>query len=262
MDLVGDKGPSQLPPLQRVSYSATGTTDIEPFGISFSANATRVTVQTPLTRQEATSEALSGTEWTLEGLDNYPNPVVMLGATAAAVPISLWEQSVAIVRGLSPKQVREASAKLDEVAARTRPGQELGFQVARQLAPGLSEPAVMAKYVVAESTSPTPTSGMSLEIHVEGAALGGTGGINSKLALCVEAKATLRSGNGEQLYSCPVQYRSKEGRFTEWAANDAHLFRNELKECYQTLGTAIVDQLVARGMVPQSSPPRTMYAKD
>ncbi len=69
--------------------------------------------------------------------------------------------------------------------------------------------------------------------------------------MCVEARATLRrSRDGQQLYSCPVQYLSPERKFTEWAAHDAKLFREKLRKCYRELSAAMVDQLVARGTVP------------
>jgi hypothetical protein len=102
----------------------------------------------------------------------------------------------------------------------------------------------------------------AVEIHVEEARLVGKEGINPRLALCVEARATaLRSRDGQQLYSCPVQYRSQGRHFTEWAADDARLFREELQKCYHDLSTIMVKQLVNRGVVPPDDQPRPVLAQ-
>jgi hypothetical protein len=193
-----------------------------------------------------------------------------------------------MVRGLSPKTVQEADAKLSEAANQTKPHQELAFQLARQLAPQTSQPVMLvrqplppgaeddaalmqcaARGTFASLTGDQTASGhllsqgadTALEIHVESAVLGGDGGINPKLALCVEARATLlRSRDGQQLYSCPVQYRSQGRKFTEWAAQDAKLFRAELQKCYRDLSAAMVDQLVGRGVVPPDRKPQPTFA--
>ena len=102
----------------------------------------------------------------------------------------------------------------------------------------------------------------AVEIHVEDARLAGKEGINPKLALCVEARATLlRSRDGQQLYSCPVQYRSKSRHFTTWAAHDAKLFREELQKCYRDLSAIMVNQLVNAGMVPPGVQPQPTFAQ-
>ena len=77
-----------------------------------------------------------------------------------------------------------------------------------------------------------------LEIHVVSAALRGGEGVNPPLSLWVDARATLlRAGDGQEIYSCPVQYRSKERKFAAWAAKNtsttsqrALLFLDELSK--------------------------------
>ncbi len=243
---------STVPPvLQKVGYVTGEVTETEPFGISFSANASHVTVQRPLTRQESSSEALRDVEWAFDGLDNHPNPIVALGATVVAVPISLWKQGAAIANGLSPKKIAEAAAKLDKVASQTRPTQALALEVTRRLEADQFH-VRLVKYAITDATSPSRDSGISLEIHVESAALRGKSDASRQLALCIEASATLRSADGEQLYSCPVQYRSTERKFTDWAIHDAEPFRKELQQCYRTLSALVVDQLAARHFLPRS----------
>ena len=108
----------------------------------------------------------------------------------------------------------------------------------------------------------TQQTATALEIQVRSAALKGKGTVNASLALCVEAQATLfRAEDGAELYSCPVHYRSEERQFTQWAAHDAQLFRQELQRCYQDVGASIVDQLVARGLIAPDRAPHSIVAK-
>ena len=248
-----------------------------------------IVIQRPLTRDQATSEALSDVDYMFDGLNQHPNMLVALPVCAVATPISLWKQGAALACGLSPRTIQEADAKLSEAANQTRPHEALAFQVAQQLGPRTSQPVMLVKEPLGPDTEPDaalprgvshgkaaglpqgrtavsyPVSqgaDTALEIHVQNATLAGNEGINPKLALCVEARATLlRSRDGQQLYSCPVQYRSQGRKFTAWAADDAKLFRQELRKCYRDLAAAMVDQLVARGLVPPDRKAQPMFAK-
>ena len=141
---------------------------------------------------------------------------------------------------------------MDNVASQTRPTQALASEVTRRLEADQFH-VKLVKYPITDATWPSRDPGISLEIHVECAALRGKGGASRKLAWCLEASATLRSADGEQLYSCPVQYRSTERKFTDWAIHDAEPFRKELHQCYRTLSTFVVDQLVAQHFLPRSN---------
>jgi hypothetical protein len=101
-----------------------------------------------------------------------------------------------------------------------------------------------------------------LEIRVLSAVLKGKDRVNPPLALCVEAQATLvRTQDGQELYSCPVHYRSAPRKFTEWGAHDAELFHQEMEKCSRELGGAIVDQLVSRRLItPDPAPYPTLAA--
>jgi hypothetical protein len=283
--LAANQPPLRRLPAQFVSYAMSDTGTL---GIYSTGNVAHVVIQRPLTREQAGSEALSDVDYMFDGLNQHPNMLVALPAAAVATPISLWKQGAAMARGLSPKTVQEADAKLSEAANQTKPHQELAFQVARQLAPQTSQPVMLvrqplppgaeedaalmqcaARGTLASLTGGQTASGYllsqgadtALEIHVQSAVLGGDGGINPKLALCVEARATLlRSRDGQRLYSCPVQYRSQGRKFTEWAAQDAKLFRKELHKCYRDLSAAMVDRLVRRGVVPPDHKPQPTFA--
>jgi hypothetical protein len=176
------------------------------------------------------------------------------------VPISLWKQSIALLLGLSPQTVQEADEKLSRAANETRPpGAEEDAELMQYIAHGtlasLTGGQTASGYLLSQG------AGTALEIHVENAVLAGNGGINPKLALSVEARATLlRSRDGQQLYSCPVHYRSQGRHFTKWAAQDAKLFRQELQKCYRELSAGMVDQLVARGVVPPTRKSQPLFA--
>jgi hypothetical protein len=277
--------PSRLT-LRPVSYV---TADTGTLGIYSTGTVAHVMIQRPLTRDQAGSEALDDMRHEFDGLMEHPNMLVALPAAAVATPISLWKQGAALVRGLSPRKLREAEAQLSQAANETRPHQELAVQVAQQLAPQTSQPVMLVRQplppgaeedaelmqYIAHGTLASLTGGQTaggyllsqgadtaLEIHVENAMLAGKEGINPKLALCVEARATLlRSRDGQQLYSCPVQYRSQGRHFTEWAAHDARLFREELQKCYRDLSASMVDQLVSCGVVPPEGRPQPTFAE-
>ena len=282
--LASNRDPSGRLPAQLVDYSIAGS-----LGIYSTGNEAHVVFQRPLTRDQANTEALSDMDYMLDELNQQPNMLVALPACAVAVPISLCKQSVALVRGLSPRTVEEADAQLTAAANETRPHQELAVLVAQQLAPRTSEPVMLVRqplppgaaqdtqlmHYFARGTLVSLTGGQTangyllsqgadtaLEIRVQEAALTGNGGINPKLALWVEARATLwRSRDGQQLYSCPAHYCSQSRKFTEWAAHDARLFRAELHKCYHELSAAMVDQLVQRGGVPPARLPQPTFAQ-
>ena len=273
--------PASAPPsaefIQRVDFALNGT-----LGIYSTASVANVHLQRPQTRQEAHEEALQDVEWMMDGLNRHPNTFVALPAQAVAVPISLWKQGVAAVRGLAPRTVRNADATLNEAAAQTQPHQEIAVELAQCLKPATSQRVMLVKQPFPRGAEQDPDllrclshgtltwlpegqtvdgylisqgAETALEIRVLSANLEGPAGINPKLALSVEAQAVLqRPGVGQWFCSCPVRYRGQGRTFTEWAARDAEAFRRELRTCYQQLSAALADQLVQRGLVPEKSP--------
>ena len=243
---------------------------------------TPLMIQRPPTRDEAAAEARSDADVMFDGLTQHPNLLVALPACLVATPISLWKQGATVVRGLSPGTVEKAGARLSKAASETKPHDELALQVAQQLAPLTCQPVVLvqqrsppgaegdgalipcvargllaslAESQTANASRLSQGTDTALEIQVQSAALAGDRAVNPKLALCVEARVTLlRCCDGRQLYSCPVQYRSQGRRFTQWAAHDARLFREELQKCYHDLGATVVDQMVGHGPLPAWQP--------
>jgi hypothetical protein len=280
-EYAGYRGSVRQPGAQFVNYPGGDDGSI---AISSTAEFCRFAFQKPLTRDAAASEAVRDMDWIFDGLYNHPNPMISIPTIVVAVPVGLWKQGAAVVGGLTERQFRQAEATLAAAARETRPDEDVAAQVAQQLVPQTSRVVVVVKKPLspdAEEESAarrfpgrsalaglppgrTPASypvaqgaETGLEIHVISARLAGKDGVNRPMALCVEAEARLlRAWDGEEIYSCPIRYRSREHKFTQWAAKDAELFRQELQGCYRELGKRIVEQLVSRGLV---EPDRVAY---
>jgi hypothetical protein len=247
----GDERSGRVPPAQLVSYPVA---DPE-MGVYSSELSRPVTLQRPMTKDEAISEAVKDVSWSLDGLQFSRNSVVQLTSMAVAVPWSICKQAVAGVRGVSQKKVDAAEAKLLAAARKPDLQQKVAVHVARELSPRDAQPmyasmqsgmAVSAKpaYQLSAGKGSVGGNESALGVTIVSAALKGDGKINPSLALCVEARATvIRLRDGAEVDSWPVHYRSASRKFTQWAANDARLFRDELKECQQQIGNAIVDHL-------------------
>ncbi|MGA2866288.1 MAG: hypothetical protein ABSF95_17580 [Verrucomicrobiota bacterium] len=282
VELAANRGSVRQPAAQFVNYPAANTGSIS---ISSGPEFSGFTFQKPLTKDEAAAEAPRDVAWALDGLYNHPNPMISLPSLAVAIPVGLWKQGVAVVRGLTEREFRQADASLAAAARETRPQEDLAVQVAQQLAPQTSQAVVLvnkpltpgaeeesavmqrvargtpawlprgrtaASYLVGQGAE------TALEIHVVSASLSAKDGVNPPMALCVEAEARLlRARDGQEIYSCPIRYRSQERKFTQWAAQNAQLFRQELQSCYRELGKGIVEQLVSRRLV---EPDRVAYA--
>jgi hypothetical protein len=279
----GRSSPRPLPEFAARPVANLGTIYVYP-----TSAVSRVTVQLPMTKQEAAAEAVRDVEWSLDGLADYSNPFVFLMAAVAASPVSLHKQTVGAVGGLTEKRLRDAEAQVTAAARRTRPDEHLAFEVAQRLTPRSSQPVVLAtkswpsgelravtelewskRGALDRLTKDQPVANFldrgrvdtTLEIELLSADLKGKDGVNPPLALSVEARATLlRASDGQEIYSCPVQYRSVGRRFAEWAANDARLLGDELDRCYHELSEAILDQFAARRLIAPDEPPKTLFA--
>ena len=100
----------------------------------------------------------------------------------------------------------------------------------------------------------------ALEIQILNSGLKGNGGVNPALALCAEVRATLvRVRDGRELASVPLKYHSPKHKFTQWAANDARLFREEIERCNQNVAEEIAKEIFNKplpGTIREASPVR------
>jgi hypothetical protein len=83
-----------------------------------------------------------------------------------------------------------------------------------------------------------------LEIAVETFGLDGRLEMDPPLAIIMQARAKLiKVRKGTVLYNSVFHYRSNLLAFSEWATNDAYLFRKGIDRGYQNLATQIVETL-------------------
>jgi len=304
----------QTPPPTLIHFASAPTGTQGVVGVFSAATPSSVAIQRPLTKDDAVPAAMEEVSWSLDGLQNSRNWAVQLAACAAAIPISLWHQTVIGIGSPSAKKYAAAEAQLSAAVRQVRPQKDLTCAVAGYLAQRTSQPVMLVEGTVptgdggalkaAPAGARVPTdpgaftaadrsragvtlcglrgtrvgaaSGQlaegcvlgqgpdtALEIQVLSAALTGKGQANPTLAVCVEARARLlRVSDGQELFSGLVHYRNREHKFTEWAANDARLFRQEIEQCYRDLSRAAVDQLVARGFIaPEAGPRSTLVAR-
>jgi len=259
------------PAAQFVSLRETTDAGID---VSATTAGVEAVLQQPLTRDQAATQAVKDLDWALDGLQDHPNVVVSVLACATALPIGLWKQANAVVRGVSPKQLRTADSELTAVMRDLNPREQLAACVAQSVATQCSQPVALVRHgygpgakverVVVSAGSRLPATvpvrqmatarganrNSELEIHIVTAALAGKGGVNPTLALCVEGEARWRRpSDGAEIFSCPVRYRGKALKYTEWGADGAREFRAEWERCFAEMATAVTERLVSRGLI-------------
>jgi hypothetical protein len=242
-----------------------------------------MSIHRPLTKDEAVSEAQSDVNESVGALITHPNAFVSLLGIAAAIPISIYAQTAASIRGVSEKKYRAADAQVTTATLSKRPAAALAAEIAQTLGSRCSElvvllnkprdggeqvalerPAVGETMLVSwhgNGPANSRAEDKALEIEVLSAALKGNGTVNPSLTVHIEARATLlRADDGREIYSCPVHYRGRAHKFTAWAAHDAKLFREELQRCYGELSGTVIDQLVARRLIAPGENPNLFLA--
>ena len=248
------------------------------FGIYSTSSVAGLVIQAPKTKQEAVTEVETTVEMRVLEFDGLNNPAVAALVLGIAVPYTLWNQTVACTTGLTERRFAEANRNIIAAVKNARPHQAIALAVAQRLAPQTSQSVALVKkpqptgdlhqaallqcgnfgtlHALPRGVTPGDylvSQGMTkaLEIHVTTAVLKGDGDINPPLTLHLGAIATvLRTSDGQALYSCPVSYKGRARKFTEWADYDAKLLREEVTCCHQELSQTIVTQLVARKVLP------------
>lgn len=257
----------------RVGYVEEDLSQLDIYSVSTFPG---INLQKPLSKDEAVAEGIQDVVHALDGLQNSRNLVVQLSAYTAAIPMSLWKQTVGLIRGVPAETLKSADLELLEALQTTNPQREMAQQIAMQLTPQTPEPVLVVKNPMGEAGKPitglgraaasspaTRNAGTALVVHVRRAALTGNSGPNPPLALCVEAEATLfRVSDGVALYSCPINYRGESRKFTRWAAHGARPFRQELERCYMEIGNIVVKELVTRGLTVPGNAARPTVAKN
>jgi len=134
--------PKAQPAVHRVNDAADLRSSIDVYS---SVWLDRVDWQKPLTRNQAASGAVADVTDDFAGLSDHPNAVISAAAIAVAIPISLWRQGVAMVRGVSPATLQEGNAQLSAAVRDVKPHEALAAAVVQQLAPQTPQPVMLAK---------------------------------------------------------------------------------------------------------------------
>jgi hypothetical protein len=214
------------------------------------------------------SGVVSDTKWALDGLEEDRNAVVQGVSCLAAVPMGIWEQTVGLVRKRSLDRTDELARALNSVTTREHFEGDLADEVARRLQSQVVDPInrtdeplrFALSRIADEAGSPPPgtlaKSKTALEIQVLSTKLVGKHRNSRSRAIVVEVQATLfRTSDGQELYSCPVHYRTTEKRLKDWAASDARLFRRELDTCSGLTAEALAKDMITRGFLTRLQRP-------
>jgi hypothetical protein len=201
--------------------------------------------------------AVSDTEWAMDGLVDDRNAVVQGISCVAAVPMGLWEQTVGLVGKRSRERTEQFASTLRAVTTRDHFEGDLADAVARSLQSQVvdpikrtDEPLRLSFAAADKQTKPLTEvpSNTAVEIQILSTKLQGRHRNSRSRAVFVEIQATVyRTSDGQELYSCPIRYRSEVRRLKDWAASDAKLFRQELDSCTQLAARALAKDLMARG---------------
>jgi hypothetical protein len=152
----------------------------------------------------------------------------------------------------SKATVEEAEATLKRALAAMKIQQALGeriFEYARAQTPYTFELLLdQGASTVNENSDYRPLAGYGidtiLEVNVLKFGLQGEGYINPPLHVNMTVHIRLiRAGDNMGLYERKFDYSSKNHKFTEWAANDAELFRSMVGQACQELSDEIVSEL-------------------
>jgi hypothetical protein len=198
------------------------------------------------------------TDRDFDGLPNDRNAVVSVIAIMAAIPVGFWDQTVGVITKQLHESPDRLTANLHDVAARSHFEEHLADEVARRLqAQGVGpvqrtdDPAYRALVdPTTENSSKAPDQGSpagsktSLELQVVSTRLVGKLPHGRTRALSVDIQATvIRTSDGQELYSLPIRYLSKERKLKDWADADAKLFRQELEECTHEAAQSLAQEL-------------------
>jgi hypothetical protein len=272
---VKEPGSTENPAFQPVSLGQGATVSIE---IHTSRTNLPFFLRKPGTGPVEPSESSgtkSDTEQAMDGLVNDRNSVVQVLSCLAAVPLGIWEQTAGALRKGPREQTDKLATVLNEVANRKHFEQDLADELARCLRSEGRDPITSPEERIGFSVPTTRESGgaepekpstlvkatTALELQVLNTELVGKRRNSRSRAVLVEMRVTItRTSDGQEIFTCPIRYRSLSRPLKEWAASDARLFRQELDACSRETARALANELIAHELVlsqPRSGPSAT-----
>jgi len=227
------------------------------------------------TQEPEVSGAAADADRDLDGLEDDPNLMVQSVAGLAAVPVGLWEKTVGALGEGARKRFETVGGRFQEVAWNLKPERVLAGELVRILGQLASRPAgeVGAPQDAPTrgdpSSAPSPDSrapalerqdpeavvvrtgaGTAAEIRVTNVELERRPGLRARVALRLEARATLlRLSDGQELCSWPLQYLGQERRLEDWNGKARRSFQEELAHGCREMAAAVARELVSQGVV-------------
>ncbi len=178
--------------------------------------------------------------------------VALIGiAMLALTPVVAASGAVyGLVAAEEAELVREAQTTLDDFIAELRMQETFRDQIVRK-----AQNATKYQFVPLYPGMAEQGIATILEVAVESFGLDGPWGVDPPLTMVMRTRAKLfRVKDGVVLTEGTFLYESEVYQFTEWAANDAQLFREALDSGYQTLAREIVEELFVLYRFPSTSP--------
>ncbi|HSD49863.1 MAG TPA: hypothetical protein VLG48_00535 [Candidatus Methylomirabilis sp.] len=164
------------------------------------------------------------------------------GAVEAESAARVTEAEANLTQALTEVKVQEALRDRVFLVARDQtrnPVTLLGWSGATARTEGMRDP------LSAEGAPDT-----FLEVRVTALRFVG-GGINPPLALVMNAETRLIPAEDRGIpYEATLEYRSRTRKFTEWAADNAQPFREELERAVHNLAERIVEEVFLLYLIP------------
>jgi len=242
-------------------------------GIVSTSTFPNFSIQRPLTKGKASREL--GQQFGALGGDEETIQVLTSGTLGYALPVlaasGVIGEAAGALAGVPQRKYTTADDALGRAATESDMQEELRNQVWQLIGERSDGRVVLVKKPLPEGVGPEfarlscvrcatlawlpkgqtardylASQGIdtALEIQILDPGLKGNGGVNPSLALSADVRASLiRVRDGRELASVPLKYQSKKRKFTEWAANDARLFREEIRRCDQTMAEEIAKEI-------------------
>jgi hypothetical protein len=252
--LIGQSGcatpkPYALPP----PLSEEVRENIGTVGVASACFLPKAEIQKPMGKGSgAAAGAGQGALAVVNGGAMSADPLGLLIGIALAPVGAAIGGVVGVVEGVPSPQIKEAENSINKAIS------EVNIQAAmREYVLRVARQQTGYHFTLLDSDGPkTPETKVDytflrkegidtvLEITVHVFGLSGLKGINPPLAFFMTLQTrVVRTLDGAVLYEQKLEYRSARRTFTNWAANDAKLFRAEFDRCYESLAEKVVEEI-------------------
>lgn len=230
----------------------------------------RITFSRPLNREEASSDAIAAINEAGEVAAQHPNFIATMGGFAVLAPFGFYHQTVGqLFNGMSEPKIRSAERVLTNSIQEFHPGYDLAVNFTEELQQrNVSRVALLDagsnyRRTVATRNGPrflpasirkegTPRTGGSkiVSISVQRAGLVPSKAKNNTYEFLMQVRAEFHDAVSEKpVHTCSIQYRSAAHGYSEWAHEEAQLFKQEATHAYDEISHKTAAELIERGFI-------------